>query len=439
MKLYNINDASETATFAEAAVRGSAGKGGLFMPSRLDPLPDVEKLLAQPFVERSAAIVSHLIGDEFAADEIAGLVREAFSFPCPVRAVTGDAAVLELFHGPTLAFKDFGARFMAQILGAILRARFPGRPLTILTATSGDTGAAVAHAFFGQPNVRVIVLYPEGLISPLQEKLFCTLGGNVTTISVKGSFDDCQALVKNGFADPEVTQNLFLTSANSINFSRLLAQICYYFEAVAGFRTLFPGHSEPPVICVPCGNFGNLTAGLLAQRLGLPVKRFVAATNANTVVPDFLAGQPYQPRPSVPTLANAMDVGAPNNWVRIVELFDRDEDRLRAALKAGTMDDARICREIARLDGMDYLAEPHTAIAWGILRDQLQPREKGVFLATAHPAKFREVVEKTLGRSIVLPEVLARAEKRELLSLKFPAEFGPLKELLLKNSSPACS
>ncbi|MFZ2959779.1 MAG: threonine synthase [Candidatus Ozemobacteraceae bacterium] len=434
MKLYNIAKPTEFSTFRKAVLHGTPRGGGLYQPADFSPLKNIDELLALPFVERSARILFHLIDPEFSMKEITPLVREAFNFPVPVRPATPGTFALDLFHGPTLAFKDFGARFMAQLLGHIARdcPTEEKTPITILTATSGDTGAAVAHAFLDVPGIQAVVLYPAGRISPLQEKLFCTLGRNIRTFRVAGDFDACQALVKGAFNDPHLVQKLGLTSANSINISRLLAQICYYFEGVSGLRTLLGKPSETPVISVPCGNFGNLTAGLMAQRLGLPVKRFVVATNANDSVPRFLRGEPYQPRSSIPTLANAMDVGAPNNWARIVAFYQGDESRLRSDLAQGNLDDPGIRKAIKALWKQGFLAEPHTAVAWKILEEVRSPQETGLFLATAHPAKFRETVEETLGITLDLPPALAAAASRPLLSEDLPDSPKELRRKLLE-------
>lgn len=401
------------------------------MPLEIVPLPDLDRLLEIPFVARSQEILAHLIGDEFERSTIDGMVARAFSFPLPMRKIRPGLFGLELFHGPTLAFKDFGARFMAQCLGAIVGSGDTGRH-TILTATSGDTGAAVAHAFLDVPGIEVVILYPAGGISPLQEKLFCTLGRNVRTMRVDGRFDDCQDLVKRSFLDSRMVNELGLTSANSINVSRLLAQVCYYFEAIAAWTKMSDRGQGAPLVCVPSGNFGNLTAGIIAWRLGLPVSRFIAATNANDVVPQFLAGSEYQPRPSTATLANAMDVGAPNNWDRIVALFGNDVARLRRELGAGSFNDAQIREEMRLLWKEDgYLADPHTAVATGILRRFLAPHEEGIFLSTAHPAKFREIVEETLDIDVELPPALAAVTGKPLLSEDLPNDFGELRRRLL--------
>lgn len=313
MKLYNIKENDEQVSFGQAVRQGLGRNQGLFFPSELPKFEDVDALLAEDFVSRSTKILSALIGDELAEEQVNALVDAAFQFPAPINRVKDGVYALELFHGPTLAFKDFGGRFMAQSLAAVS----DGGKITILTATSGDTGAAVAHAFYGMEDINVVILYPKGKISPLQEKLFCTLGKNIHTVAIDGDFDACQALVKQAFDDSALREEIGLNSANSINISRLMAQICYYFEAAA---QMSKQERENLVVSVPSGNFGNLTAGLLAKALGLPIKRFIAATNANDTVPRYLQTGKWEPKPTVATTSNAMDVSQPNNWYRIEEL-----------------------------------------------------------------------------------------------------------------------
>jgi len=424
MKLYNIKEHDQQVNFSQAVRVGLGRNQGLFFPAELTPLADVEGLLAQDFVARSSAILSHLIGDEIAPGTLAEMVSRAFAFPAPLAKVNDSTYALELFHGPTLAFKDFGGRFMAQCLAQLAE---PDEKITILTATSGDTGAAVAHAFYGMENINVVILYPEGKISPLQEKLFCTLGGNITTVSVKGDFDDCQALVKQAFEDAELRAAIGLNSANSINISRLLAQICYYFEA---FAQLPADQRDQVVVSVPSGNFGNLTAGLLAQTLGLPIKRFIAATNVNDTVPRFLASGQWEPKATQATLSNAMDVSRPNNWPRIEELF-RVQGRDLGELGYGALNDTQTGEALKALWQQGYLCEPHGAIAYQMLSEQLQPGETGIFLCTAHPAKFQESVERILETPIELPEALASRAELPLLSRQADADFAALRQMLL--------
>ncbi|MCL2894179.1 threonine synthase [Brenneria tiliae] len=425
MKLYNLKDHNEQVSFAQAIQRGLGSQQGLFFPLELPEFErtQIDELLEMDFVTRSSRILSAYIGDEMADETVYQRVKAAFAFPAPVAAVTEDIAALELFHGPTLAFKDFGGRFMAQMLTEVAG----DNKITILTATSGDTGAAVAHAFYGLENIRVVILYPEGKISPLQEKLFCTLGGNIHTIAVDSDFDACQALVKQAFDDEELKKAIGLNSANSINISRLLAQICYYFEAVA---QLPQEARNQLVVSVPSGNFGDLTAGLLAKSLGLPIKRFIAATNANDTVPRFLSNGAWQPNKTVATLSNAMDVSQPNNWPRVEELFRRKDWQLKT-LGFGAVSDDTTKETLHELEALGYTSEPHAAIAYRLLRDQLQPGEFGLFLGTAHPAKFKESVEAILGKTLELPDALAKRADLDLLSHHFPADFAQLRQFLI--------
>ena len=426
MKLYNLKDHNEQVSFAQAVKQGLGTQQGLFFPLELPELEltEIDDMLAMDFVTRSCKILSAFIGDEISPQDLQQRLQTAFTFPAPVAKVTDDIAALELFHGPTLAFKDFGGRFMAQMLAFVSGAQ---EKITILTATSGDTGAAVAHAFYGMENVRVVILYPQGKISPLQEKLFCTLGGNIQTIAIDGDFDACQALVKQAFDDEPLKQAIGLNSANSINISRLLAQICYYFEAVA---QLPQEQRNQLVISVPSGNFGDLTAGLLAKSLGLPVKRFIAATNANDTVPRFLSAGEWSPKQTVATLSNAMDVSQPNNWPRVEEIFRRKTWRLQD-LGFGAVDDETTKATMRELAELGYISEPHAAIAYRLLRDQLQPGEFGLFLGTAHPAKFKESVEEILGQKLPLPAALAERAELPLLSHAMAADFATLREFLL--------
>lgn len=426
MKLYNLKDHNEQVSFSQAVKQGLGKQQGLFFPLELPEfeLTDIDEMLDMDFVSRSSKILSAFIGDEIAPHQLHERLKSAFTFPAPVAKVTDDISSLELFHGPTLAFKDFGGRFMAQMLSWASEA---DEKITILTATSGDTGAAVAHAFYGMDNVRVVILYPQGKISPLQEKLFCTLGGNIQTIAIDGDFDACQSLVKQAFDDQLLKKAIGLNSANSINISRLLAQICYYFEAVA---QLPQEKRNQLVISVPSGNFGDLTAGLLAKSLGLPVKRFIAATNTNDTVPRFLAEGEWRPNATVATLSNAMDVSQPNNWPRVEEIFRRKTWRL-ADLGYGAVDDETTKTTLRELASLGYISEPHAAIAYRLLRDQLQEGEFGLFLGTAHPAKFKESVEAILGQTLSLPEALAERANLPLLSHQMAANFAELRAFLL--------
>ncbi len=422
MQLYNIKDHSEVVSFAQAVRQGLGREQGLFFPTEIKPLPNVDELLKMSLVERSEKVLRNFLGDEL--PDLAGVLQRAFTFPAPLVKVSENSYALELFHGPTLAFKDFGGRFMAQALQAVSN----GQHITILTATSGDTGAAVAHAFYGLKGIDVVILYPKGKISNLQEKLFCTLGGNIRTVAINGTFDDCQALVKKAFDDEELKKAIGLNSANSINISRLLAQVCYYFEAVA---QLPEEKRKDIVFSVPSGNFGDVTAGLLAKACGLPVKRFVIATNANDTVPRYLASGKWDPKETVPTLSNAMDVSRPNNWPRVEELFKVMGWSL-SELAYGRMDDDETVAAMKKLYAEGYVGEPHGTIAWSLLQNNLQAGETGIFLCTAAPAKFKENVDRILDTDIDLPEALAKRADLKVLSDNFDPDWETLRKYLLK-------
>jgi threonine synthase len=403
MKLVSTRTPGLSASFLEAVQAGLAPDGGLFVPVAVPRFEDVPDLLKLDFPSRSEEILHRLLEDEFPRSVIDDLARSAFTFPAPLVKVNDRISALELFHGPTLAFKDFGARFLARVL-ALSAA---DHPRTVLTATSGDTGAAVASAFHGLPGVQVVVLYPAGRVSPLQERQFATCGGNVLAFAVDGVFDDCQRLVKGAFEDA------------------LLAQTLYYFEATAQ-----AGGDAPLVVSVPSGNFGNLYAGLMAQAMGAPIASFVVATNANRVVPDYLDTGVYQARPSVATLSNAMDVGSPSNWERIFALFHGDHDAMAATLRWGSCTDAETAQIVIDLDRAGYLADPHGAVAYRVLQSNLQTGEQGIFLATAHPAKFREALAPALGREIPLPKTLSDLLELPLLNEPLAADQAALKRRL---------
>ncbi|PKH04736.1 threonine synthase [Moritella sp. Urea-trap-13] len=428
MKLYSIKDHAETVSFSQAVKQGMGKNQGLFFPSEINPIDDIDALLEMNLVDRSRVILQSLIGDEFSQQELHDIVEGAFNFPAPVTKISDKISALELFHGPTLAFKDFGGRFMAQCLSRLSAdKKGRGEKITILTATSGDTGAAVAHAFYGIENIEVVVMYPKGKISFLQEQMFCTLGGNIRTIAVDGDFDACQALMKRSFDDAELRQAIGLNSANSINISRLMAQICYYFEA---FAQLPKAQRAQTVVSVPSGNFGNLTAGLLAKTLGLPVKRFIAATNINDTVPRYLQSGEWDPKATQATLSNAMDVSVPSNWPRIEELA-RVKGWDLSELASDFLSDEDTKQAVAALDAQGYLCEPHGAIAYDRLAAQLSEDEFGLFLCTAHPAKFKESVEDILGRDIGLPQELADCADKPNLSVDMANDFSALRAFLM--------
>jgi len=442
MQLVSTIHPTETISFTDAVTRGLPSDGGLYLPtpSSLRPLPATfwKEL---PNLDRTAvctAVAEHLFGKTLDGMSVADLVSEAVISDAPLVPVTERITALELFHGPTAAFKDFGARFLAAVTTRIAASQ--GRILTILVATSGDTGGAVAHSFWQRAGVQVVVLYPAGQVSPIQERQFAALGGNVHALRVAGSFDSCQAMVKRALAASQYRESLGLTSANSINVARLLPQIFYYFLASQQWISTQQGisaqqrlsaHGGPFVCAVPCGNFGNLTAGLYAQKLGAPISRFIAATNANSTVPDFLAGKSYQPRPSVPTISNAMDIGDPSNMPRIMALFGNDPEAVRAALTGQAVSDDET-RETMRsvLKDHSYLLDPHGAVSFRALDDHLKPDEHGIFLHTAHPAKFSEVIRDTLGIEPPIPPQLAEIMHRPINARSIAPESLALEEFL---------
>jgi threonine synthase len=428
VELVNLKDSSDTASFAEAVKRGLGKNQGLYFPEKIPAFHDIDGLLEKPFVERSIEVLRTLIGDELAEGELNAIVETAFSFGAPVEQVNDNVYSLELFHGPTLAFKDFGGRFMAQTLSRISE----GKPITILTATSGDTGAAVAHAFHGIENINVVILFPKGKISKLQEKLFTTLGGNIHTVAIEADFDACQSLVKSAFDDPDVREGLHLNSANSINISRLLAQVCYYFEAIS---QLPKEKRDQVVISVPSGNFGNLTAGMIAKAMGLPIKRFIAATNLNDTVPRYLKTGEWDPKSTVATISNAMDVSQPNNWPRIEALIERGYID-KACLKGEMVDEEYTQLAMRQLAQQGYTSEPHAAIAYRAVSHDLEEGEIGLFLGTAHPAKFRETVENVLGNPISLPKPLADVAGEDSLAVDLPATYEALKQHMMSLLKP---
>src|SRR5678815_3594782 len=426
---------SPAISFIDALFAGTAPDGGLYMPERLEPLPreTVDRLRGADIVEIGTTVGSHILRDEITREALQPLIRDALDFPVPLVPVTERVSVLELFHGPTMAFKDVGARVQARLLHHFT----DGTPLTILVATSGDTGSAVAQAFHRVPDSRVVVLYPEGQVSDVQEAQMASLGDNITALAVRGTFDDCQRLVKQAFADDSLRTHVWLTPANSINLGRLLPQVFYYF-VLAGLASNGTGHG--PIVSVPSGNFGNLTAGLIAKRIGLPIAQFVAATNVNDAVPEYLESGVYEPRPSIATVANAMDVGAPSNFERVQSLYNSDLMAMRQDIVGFAYEDSEVIAEIGHVYRQHgYVLDPHSAIAWLALQDRLvdQPDARGVFLATAHPAKFREVVEPAIGRSIELPRALADAISRPRHSISMPAAYNALEDFLRATQAPS--
>ncbi|MCT4644243.1 MAG: threonine synthase [Carboxylicivirga sp.] len=401
MQYYSTNNKDLKSDLKNAVINGLAADKGLFMPESIPVLPPGfwETLPNMSLGEIGFETLKHFFCPEIEEEDFKQLTTEAFNFPTPLVKVDEQVSALELFHGPTLAFKDIGARFLARVM-----ARFTkdyGQDINVLVATSGDTGSAVANGFLNVDDVNVFVLYPKGLVSDVQEKQFTTLGNNITAIEVDGTFDDCQRLVKTAFMDDELKEKITLTSANSINLARFLPQMVYYFSAYA--QAVKQGKSEI-VVCVPSGNFGNLTAGLIAHKMGLPIKRFVAATNLNAIVPEYLRNGIYEPKASIATPANAMDVGDPSNFVRIQELFTYSLDAITKLIEGISVGNEAIFKTIkTTYETSNYVLDPHGAIGRHALSSLLQEGESGIFLATAHPAKFPETVEKIIGKKVEQP------------------------------------
>ena len=431
MKYYSTNRKTPDVSLEEAVVRGLAADKGLFMPTTIKSLPQefydsIDKLSFQEIAYR---VADAFFGEDVVADTLKQIVYDTLNFDVPLVKVTERIYALELFHGPTLAFKDVGGRFMARLLGYFIKKQ--GRKqVNVLVATSGDTGSAVANGFLGVEGIHVYVLYPKGKVSEIQEKQFTTLGQNITALEVKGTFDDCQALVKAAFMDKELNERLSLTSANSINVARFLPQAFYYFYAYAQLKRL--GKAENGVVCVPSGNFGNITAGLFGKKMGLPIKRFIAANNRNDIFYQYLQTGEYHPRPSVATIANAMDVGDPSNFARILDLYQHSHTAISAEISGATYTDNQIretVKETWQVYG--YLLDPHGACGYRALHEQLQPNETGIFLETAHPAKFLDTVESIIGEKVDTPAKLQEFLKGEKQILPMSKEFVDFKAYLL--------
>ena len=435
MKYRSTLHRSPEVSLRDAVLRGSAPDGGLYMPVEMPHLKsDFQKQLPSlTFPEIAREVGSLFTGGEVPPHTLMRIVTEAFNFPVPLVALGEHLHILELFHGPTLAFKDFGARFMARLMGFFVQES--GKQLTVIVATSGDTGSAVAHAFLGVSGIRVVILYPAGRVSDAQEKQLTTLGQNITALEVSGSFDDCQRLAKQALVDPVLAEKLTITSANSINIARLIPQSFYYFAAVA---QLGPTDSLP-VFAVPSGNFGNLTGGLLAKRMGLSVGQFIAATNANDVVPEFLRSGKMIPRASRHTISNAMDVGNPSNFARIVDLYDNDLQAIRHDIWGCSFSDEdtlRLMHDVHERHG--YVLDPHTAVGvlgWQSFAKQAHLPSSGIVLATAHPAKFAETVVRATGLRPEMPERLMAFLDRPKKSIPFPNRFPELQEFLLSTNA----
>lgn len=432
MKYYSTNKQAPDATLEEAVVKGLAADKGLFMPREIKPLPssfydEIENL---SFQEMAYRVADAFFGEDVPADTLKQIVYDTLSFDVPAVKVKENIYSLELFHGPTLAFKDVGGRFMARLLSYFIR-KEGKQQVNVLVATSGDTGSAVANGFLGVKGIHVYVLYPKGKVSEIQEKQFTTLGQNITAIEVDGTFDDCQALVKNAFMDKELNAHMQLTSANSINVARFLPQAFYYFYAYAQLKKL--GKADNLVVCVPSGNFGNITAGLFGKRMGLPVRRFIAANNRNDIFYQYLQTGEYRPRPSVATIANAMDVGDPSNFARILALYDNSHAAISAEISGATYTDAQI-RETVKKTYVEtgYLLDPHGACGYRALEEGLKPGETGVFLETAHPAKFLQTVEEVIGNKVAIPEKLQAFMKGTKQSVPMTKDFASFKAYLME-------
>lgn len=435
MKYYSLNGQSPHVDFREASLRGQAPDKGLYFPEKIpvidkELIDGIEKYSTEEIAFR---VISPYVGDCIRPERLRQIVAETVNFPLPLVQVTDRIFSLELFHGPTLAFKDVGARFMSRCLAEFVReGAVKNERVVVLVATSGDTGGAVANGFLGVKGIEVVILFPKGKVSPVQELQLTAPGDNIHALEVEGSFDDCQALVKEAFTDEQIRDHVFLTSANSINVARWLPQQFYYFDAYRQWKD----KDHPPVICVPSGNFGNICAGMLAAASGLPVSHFLAACNVNDMVAGYLSSGQYQPRPAVPTFSNAMDVGNPSNFIRIMELFGREHARIREKLSAETVTDEETAHVIGRVfREQGYMLDPHGAVGFLGLERYLHshPSAKGIFLETAHPVKFPDVVEKATGRQIPIPASIEALRSRKRNCTAMPVKYQVLKDFLLRS------
>jgi threonine synthase len=449
MKYYSTNKQAKNVSLQDAVVKGLAEDKGLFMPDVIKTLPKefFDKIDTLSFQEIAYTVADAFFGEDVEAGELKKIVYETLNFDVPLVYVNDNIYSLELYHGPTLAFKDVGARFMSRLLGYFIKKEnsslnpphgdFPDSgcqnsfdEVNVLVATSGDTGSAVANGFLGVEGIRVFVLYPKGLVSPIQECQFTTLGKNITAIEVNGTFDDCQALVKSAFMDEELNKKMKLTSANSINVARFLPQAFYYFYAYAQLKKL--GKAKNIVFSVPSGNFGNITAGLFGKKMGLPVKRFIAANNRNNIFFEYLNTGKYNPRPSVATIANAMDVGDPSNFARILELYGNSHNAISKEITGATYTDEQIAETLRNCyKQTGYLLDPHGACGYRALQENLKADEVGVFLETAHPAKFLETVEKIIGEKVEIPAPLKAFMKGTKQSVEMNKDFDSFKKYLM--------
>lgn len=430
MQYYSTNGQTPEVSLQEAVVKGLAADKGLFMPKQIKRLPDsfFNNIQNLSFQEIAFEVAKAFFGEDVEEEALKQIVYDTLSFDVPLVHVNDNIYSLELFHGPTLAFKDVGGRFMSRLLGYFIRKQGQ-KQVNVLVATSGDTGSAVANGFLGVDGIHVYVLYPKGKVSPIQECQFTTLGQNITALEIDGVFDDCQALVKSAFMDADLNKHMNLTSANSINVARFLPQAFYYFYAYAQLKKL--GKEKNAVICVPSGNFGNITAGLFGKRMGLPISRFIAANNRNDIFYQYLLTGEYNPRPSVQTIANAMDVGAPSNFARILDLYKNSHKDICAEISGCTYNDDQIRATIKHVfDTHKYLLDPHGAVGYQAVADNLKEGEVGVFLETAHPAKFKDTVEPIVG-PIEIPAKLQAFMRGEKKSIELSKDFETFKQFLL--------
>lgn len=435
MKYYSTNRISPVSNLRDAVIKGLASDKGLYMPESIPSLSVdfFENISSMTFQEMSYYVARELFGDEIDHRALKQIVYDTLAFDIPLKKVDGNIYSLELFHGPTLAFKDVGARFMARTLGYFNNISGNDEIINVLVATSGDTGSAVANGFYQVPGVRVFVLYPKGKVSNIQEAQFTTLGHNITALQIDGTFDDCQALVKNAFMDKELNESMKLTSANSINLARFLPQMFYYFYAYAQLKKIIDADRlKNMVVCVPSGNFGNITAGLFAKRMGLPIRRFIAANNRNDIFFKYLQTGEYIPRSSVETIANAMDVGDPSNFARILELCNHSHAEICRDVSGCTYDDDQIRETILKVfHNFNYLLDPHGAVAYRGLSENLKENEVGVFLETAHPAKFKDTIDSVLHENIEIPQQLMNFMSKERNYVQLSADFYEFKKFIL--------
>jgi len=434
MKYYSTNKRVTGVSLQDAVVKGLAEDKGLFMPNSIKVLPQsffdtIENL---SFQEIAYTVADAFFGEDVEAAALKEIVYDTLNFDVPLVHVNDNIYSLELYHGPTLAFKDVGGRFMSRLLGYFIQKQGDDTKVNVLVATSGDTGSAVANGFLGVKGIHVYVLYPKGLVSPIQECQFTTLGQNITALEVDGTFDDCQALVKSAFMDEELNAKLKLTSANSINVARFLPQSFYYFYAYAQLKKISKTAAENMVMCVPSGNFGNITAGLFGKQMGLPVKRFIAANNRNDIFLQYLQTGDYKPRPSVSTIANAMDVGDPSNFARVLDLYGGEHAAIASEISGVSYTDEQIAETLKScFAATNYLLDPHGAVGYGALQEKLESNETGIFMETAHPAKFLETVEKIIGSKVEIPEKLQEFMKGTKQSLELSKDFESFKKYLL--------